>query len=168
MEVASKAFQNADFYDNARKGYSLESAELLLSKLKDLNKPKQINTNNNKIQTRTILELGAGTGQFTKVLQDVIKGKDFKLIASEPLDSMGNVFRKNFPDLELISCTGEKIRKCCFYSISHLYLPISGVSSIQGFLFMDSLACWLTHSLALSLTNLLTNSLTQSLTTLTH
>lgn len=111
MEVALKAFQNADNYDNARKGYTLESAKLFLSKLKDVNKPKQINGNNNRNPTRTILELGAGTGQFTKVLLEVIEGTDFKLIASEPLDSMGNVFKKNCPDLELICCTGDKIRK---------------------------------------------------------
>ncbi|KXJ22640.1 putative methyltransferase-like C25B8.10 [Exaiptasia diaphana] len=105
MDVATQAFKNADSYDSARKGYPINSAKLFLSKLQET--PKQFNGNNNK--DRTILELGAGTGQFSKVLVEATKETDFTVVSSEPLESMGKVFRKSLPNVELICCSGDKI-----------------------------------------------------------
>ncbi|XP_031574118.1 uncharacterized methyltransferase C25B8.09-like [Actinia tenebrosa] len=96
VQVASKAFESANNYDEVRKDHSLESAKLFLAKL-----------NNN--EKSTVLELAAGTGKFTKVLLQAIDNDNIQLIASEPVESMGKVLKKNFPALEFICCRSEKI-----------------------------------------------------------
>lgn len=62
-----------------------------------------------KNQPLTILELGCGTGKFTRVLMEVLKNTDARVIASDPLDTMLEEFRKILPNVEVKQITAEEI-----------------------------------------------------------
>ena len=106
--VARKAFASAANYEYVRSEYAVEEVEFLLQKLgvKDNDAPNR--TGNRPF---TILELGCGTGKFTRVMVKVLTGKKVKVIASEPLQSMCEQFKLMVPETEIIQCVAEKIRK---------------------------------------------------------
>ena len=113
-DVAQKAFSLASSYENIRQGYPVEAVKFFLHKLgltdKDGDDPS-------RDRHFTILELGCGTGKFTRVMLEVLKGKNVKVIAAEPVESMCEQFRQILPDTEIIQCPAEKIRK-------HIYDPV--------------------------------------------
>ncbi|XP_032220586.1 uncharacterized protein LOC116603473 [Nematostella vectensis] len=107
LEIATAAFQHAKTYDRVREHFSLRSALLVLSKLGILDENGQACYEGE--EQITVLEVAAGTGKFTEVLVQALKDTNIRLIASEPLESMGRVFQENYPDVEFISCASEEI-----------------------------------------------------------
>ncbi len=68
----------------------------------------------NKVKTVhrvKILELGSGTGKFTRVMLQALKDEDVHVIASEPLENMCEHFKRTLPETELIQCAAESIGK---------------------------------------------------------
>ena len=53
----------------------------------------------------TILDLGAGSGKFTRLLDHTMA----HIIAVEPVPAMRTAFKKNFPNIEIISGNAESI-----------------------------------------------------------
>ena len=119
--VALKAFLSASNYENIRHDYAFEAVEFLLHKLGLRNKNPTDITDAGTDRPCTILELGCGTGKFTRVMLKVLKGKNVKVIASEPLTSMCEQFRLMVPDTEIIQCAAEKIRKFLKYGSAHVH-----------------------------------------------
>ena len=109
--IARKAFLSASNYENIRYAYPFEAVEFLLRKLDPRNKDPTDITDADTDRPFTILEVGCGTGKFTRVMLKVLEGKNVKVIASEPLTSMCEQFRLMVPDTEIIQCPAEKIRK---------------------------------------------------------
>jgi ubiquinone/menaquinone biosynthesis C-methylase UbiE len=92
--IAASGFSStADIYAKARPDYPLEFVQLLIKDLK-LN------------QTSKVLELGAGTGKFTKVLSSLVSSK---ITAVEPLKEMRQQFKAILPEIEILEGTAEKI-----------------------------------------------------------
>ncbi|HEY4915702.1 MAG TPA: class I SAM-dependent methyltransferase, partial [Solirubrobacteraceae bacterium] len=54
---------------------------------------------------RTVLDLGAGTGKFTRAL--VSRGLD--VVAVEPLDEMREILQQQLPDVRALAGTAENI-----------------------------------------------------------
>ena len=103
-QVVQRAFTGASNYENVRSGYPDEAVEFFLNNL-------GVKESNTKDRPFTILELGCGTGKFTRVMLKVLEGKNVKVIASEPHQDMCEQFKEVIPDTEIIQCTAEKIRK---------------------------------------------------------
>ena len=106
--IAESGYSTPDtsqLYDRVRPSYSNESVNFLLEKLGVL--PQ----NPSWDQPIRVLELGTGTGKFTRTLQEVLRGSNVQIIASEPLLSMREKFTKNFPDIEIKDFSAENIGK---------------------------------------------------------
>ena len=108
--VARKAFSSAANYEEVRSGYPVEAVEFLLQKLGVTDNEASKTTGNRPF---TILELGCGTGKFTRVMVKLLteSGKKVKVIASDPLQSMCQQFKLMVPETEIIQCAAEKMRK---------------------------------------------------------
>jgi len=104
--VARKAFASAANYEKVRSNYPVEAVEFLLQKLGVTDNEASNTTGNRPF---TILELGSGTGKFTRVMVKLLTGKKVKVIASEPLQSMCQQFKLMVPETEIIQCAAEKI-----------------------------------------------------------
>ena len=110
-DVARKAFASSANYDNVRQDYPVEAVKFLLRKLGLKDHESMDGAAPGTERPFTILEVGCGTGKFTRVMVEVLKGKNVKVIASEPLQSMCEQFKVMVPDAEIIQCPAEKIRK---------------------------------------------------------
>ena len=107
--VAQRGFAGASQYENVRQDYPVEAVEFFLNSLgvKEIVTPTQD-------RPFTILEVGCGTGKFTRVMLKILEQKEeqnIKVIASEPHQNMYEEFKLLMPDIEIIQCTAEKIRK---------------------------------------------------------
>jgi ubiquinone/menaquinone biosynthesis C-methylase UbiE len=92
--IAALGFSStADIYAKARPDYPPEFVQLLIKDLK-------------LDQTSKVLELGAGTGKFTKVLSSLVSSK---ITAVEPLKEMRQQFKAILPEIEILEGTAEKI-----------------------------------------------------------
>ena len=96
----------SQIYERIRPGYSNEVVNFLLDKL-GIPPPPDASTD----QPVRILELGAGTGKFTRTLQEVLRDSKVQIIASEPLLSMREEFKKKLPDIEIKDFPAESIGK---------------------------------------------------------
>lgn len=106
--TAKNWFQTAKLYDQARPSYSEEAVKFLIGKL---GIASQYASSNQPVR---ILELGAGTGKFTDILQRVLRDSDHvEIIASEPLLSMREVFEEKFPSIEMKDFPAENIGMDC-------------------------------------------------------
>ena len=117
-DVVQRGFFGASHYENIRQDYPVEAVEFFLNNLG----VKEIVTNRTQDGPFTILEVGSGTGKFTRVMLKVLELKEeqeIKVIASEPHQNMYEEFKVLMPDTEIIQCTAEKIRK-------YLYLLYGG------------------------------------------
>ena len=108
-DLAQRGFVGASHYENVRQDYplQLEAVEFFLNNLG----VKKIVTQDRPF---TILEVGCGTGMFTRAMSKIYKLKreqKIKVIASEPHQNMYEEFKVVMPDTEIIQCTAEKIRK---------------------------------------------------------
>ena len=106
--VAQKAFASAANYEHVRSKYAVEEVDFLWQKLGVKDNDSLNSTGDRPF---TILELGCGTGKFTRVMLKVLTGKNVRVIASEPLQSMCDQFKLMVPDTEIIQCAAEQIRK---------------------------------------------------------
>ena len=93
----------SQFYGRTRPSYSKEVVNIILDKLGV--PPPDASTD----QPVRILELGAGTGKFTQTLQEVLHDSKVQIIASEPLLSMREEFRKKLPDIAIKGFPAENI-----------------------------------------------------------
>ncbi|BFZ62513.1 hypothetical protein YB2330_003612 [Saitoella coloradoensis] len=82
---ASSFTKTSSLYDSARPSYIPAAVDTLLTNL---------NLAPNTAEKKRILELGAGTGKFTKLIQ----GRGFKITATEPAPGMLEVLRRNVTD----------------------------------------------------------------------
>ena len=106
LECARKGFASASDYEKVRQDYPIEAVKFFLEKLRLLD--------NNT--TKAVLELGSGTGKFTRVMLEVLKDQDVRVTASDPLEHMCEHFKRVLPETDIIQCAAEKISK----SVSHL------------------------------------------------
>jgi len=104
--IAQGGFDKLDtsqIYERARPSYSKDVANFLLDKL-------GIATfDASSSQPFRILELGTGTGKFTGTLQKVLRDNKVQIIASEPLLSMREEFRRKHPDITIKDFAAENI-----------------------------------------------------------
>ena len=101
------AYIGASHYENIRQDYPVEAVEFFLNNLG----VKEIVTHDRPF---TILEVGCGTGKFTRVMLKILEQKEeqnIKVIASDPHQNMYEEFKLVMPDTEIIQCTAESIRK---------------------------------------------------------
>ena len=105
--IAEKGFAQSSLYDSVRPSYKHESVEFLLKKLRVLGE--------DCVQEVTVLELGAGTGLFTRAMVDVLAAnradKRVQIIATEPLASMCEKLRDHCPGIEIRQCRAESTGK---------------------------------------------------------
>ena len=106
-DLVQQGFVGACHYENTRQDYPVEAVEFFLNNLgvKDIVRQDR---------PFTILEVGCGTGKFTRVMLKILELKEdqnIKVIASEPHQNMYEEFKLVLPDTEIIQCTAEKIRK---------------------------------------------------------
>ena len=113
-ECARKGFASASNYEQVRQDYPIEAVEFLLQKLGLLDDNNTASTISRADQV-TVLELGSGTGKFTRVMLEVLKEKNVRVLASDPLENMCEHFRHLLPDTEIIQCRAENISKSLFY-----------------------------------------------------
>jgi SAM-dependent methyltransferase len=92
-EKAAVGFSRVvDAYERGRPEYPLEAVEFLIRNL-------QIN------KSSTVLDLGAGTGKFSRLLKPVVS----KIIAVEPVESMRLKFNSLLPEIQILNGTAESI-----------------------------------------------------------
>ena len=107
--IAKKGFSESSLYNRVRPSYTRESVEYLLKKLGIL---KATGSEN---MAQTVLELGAGTGKFTRVMADILRengnaeDERVRIIATEPLASMKEKFCELCPGIEVLQCPAENI-----------------------------------------------------------
>ena len=104
--LASVAYEASATYEQVRPSYSVESVKFFLKKLGLLEQQRA--------QPLSILELGAGTGKFTRVVMEVLKGIDARVIASDPTNTMVQEFQRVLPNVELLHCFAENIGRFSF------------------------------------------------------
>ena len=104
--LAAMAFEASATYEQVRPSYSDKSVKFFLKKLDILEQQR--------VQPLSILELGAGTGKFTRVLIEVLKGIDARVIASDPTNTMVQEFQRVLPNVELLQCSAENIGRFSF------------------------------------------------------
>ena len=75
---------------------------------------KQLRLLDKTTEQSKVLELGSGTGKFTRVMLEVLKDQNVRVIASDPVDQMCEQFKRLQPDVDVIQCAAEDIRKLAF------------------------------------------------------
>jgi len=115
--IAQGGFDKLDtsqIYERARPSYSKDVANFLLDKL-------GIATfDASSSQPFRILELGTGTGKFTGTLRKVLRDSKVQIIASEPLLSMREEFRRKHPDITIKDFAAENIGRESQASQAHV------------------------------------------------
>lgn len=103
--MAEKGFDKltSKIYERSRPSYTKESVNFLLDKL---GIPHQDPSSDQPLR---ILELGTGTGKFTRILQEALHGSKVQILASEPVLSMREEFSKNIPDIEIKDFSADHI-----------------------------------------------------------
>ena len=102
LDFARKGFALASNYEKVRQDYPIEAVKFFLQNLRLMD--------NNTVQVK-VLELGSGTGKFTRVMLEVLKDQDVRVIASDPFKHMCEHFKHLLPGIDIIQCTAEKISK---------------------------------------------------------
>ena len=105
-ECARKGFASASNYEKVRPNYPVDAVKFFLRNLGFLDESKAVRPGRVKI-----LELGSGTGKFTRIMLEVLKDEDVEVIASDPLENMCEHFKRALPETKLIQCAAENIGK---------------------------------------------------------
>ena len=106
-EVARKAFASSSNYEKVRQGYPEDAVRFFLQNLRLLD--------DSTVCKKKVLELGSGTGKFTRVMLEIVNKQNVTVIASDPLEEMCKEFKHHQPDTEIIQCAAERIgtyQKC--------------------------------------------------------
>ena len=112
VNEAARGWSNpgiSQIYEKTRPNYNADSVEFLLEKVGAL-KP------NPGPEPFTIVELGAGTGKFTRAVLKVFENREvqnYKIIATEPLKEMCETFAKMVPNVEIIQCPASNLSGKC-------------------------------------------------------
>lgn len=99
--LATLAFEASAAYEQVRPSYTAESVKFLLEKLGILEQER--------VQPLSVLELGCGTGKFTRIMMEMLEGVDARIIASDPTDAMIRQFKRILPKVEVLQCSAENI-----------------------------------------------------------
>ena len=108
-EVAAKAWSSStvtNTYEKTRPAYNLDTVEFLLGKVNALESHSE--------EPFTIVELGAGTGKFTRAMLDVFKRRsvtNIKIISTDPLTEMCEKFKKMVPEVEILQYAASELGK---------------------------------------------------------
>ncbi|XP_029197192.2 uncharacterized methyltransferase-like C25B8.10 [Acropora millepora] len=100
-EVVRKAFAASSNYENVRQGYPEDAVRFFLQNLRLLD--------DSTACKKKVLELGSGTGKFTRVMLGTVNKQNVTVIASDPLEEMCKEFKHHQPDTEIIQCAAERI-----------------------------------------------------------
>ena len=119
-EDVEKAFQDAAFYDRVRPTYPPEAVQFLLEKLDLLSHDSM--SSGVPSNHRTVLELGCGTGKFTHVMLDILRGSDVRVIASDLLKTMCDQFQRSIPEVEILQGSAESIGTIYFLLVNSFAL----------------------------------------------
>ena len=111
LKFSRSGFASASDYEKVRQDYPIEAVKFSLEKLRLLD--------NNT--TKVVLELGSGTGKFTCVMLEVLKDRDVRVTASDPLEHMCEHFKRLLPGTDIIQYAAEKMSK-----------PVSSFSSQES------------------------------------
>ena len=88
----------SDTYEKTRPDYNTDSVEFLLENVGALEKHLE------QQEPFTVVELGAGTGKFTRAVLTVLEKrsvKNVKIIATEPIKEMCEKFKDMVPSIEI-------------------------------------------------------------------
>ena len=102
-EVARKAFASSSNYEKVRQGYPEDAVRFFLQNLRLLD--------DSTACKKKVLELGSGTGKFTRVMLEIVNKQNVTVIASDPLEQMCKEFKFHQPDTEIIQFAAESIGK---------------------------------------------------------
>lgn len=105
----------SQIYEQTRPSYSKEVVNFMLDKLGI--SPQDASTDH----PVRIVELGAGTGKFTSILQEALNDSKVQIVASEPLLTMREEFNKRIPDIEIKAFPAENIGKCLYFLCCSFY-----------------------------------------------
>ena len=103
-EVVQKAFAASSNYEKVRQGYPEDAVRFFLQNLRLLD---------DSTACKKVLELGSGTGKFTRVMLEIVNKQNVTVIASDPLEEMCKEFKHHQPDTEIIHL-------CCIICFSTL------------------------------------------------
>ena len=103
-EVAQKTFAASSNYEKVRQGYPTDAVRFFLQNLRLLD-------DTTASWKKKVLELGSGTGKFTRVMLEIVNKQNVTVIASDPLEEMCKEFKHHQPDTEIIQCAAERIGK---------------------------------------------------------
>ena len=112
VNEAAKGWSNPEIskiYEKTRPNYNADCVEFLLEKVGAL-KPHP------GPEPCTIVELGAGTGKFTRAVLKLFedrKVQNCKIIATEPLKEMCETFSKMVPNVEIMQCPASDLSGEC-------------------------------------------------------
>lgn len=109
--LAAVAFEASASYEQIRPTYPLETVRFLLKKLGILEHNKIENYTFTRNLPLTVLELGSGTGKFTRVMFEILRGTGTQIIASDPTGTMIQQFQRVLPRIEILQCRAENIGK---------------------------------------------------------
>ena len=107
QDHVQKGFAPASEYEKVRQSYPENAVRFFLQNL-------QLMDVTTHAPQKKVLELGAGTGKFTRVMLDVLKDQNVEVAASDPLKEMCEEFKQHQPGIEIIQCGAESISKYCY------------------------------------------------------
>lgn len=102
QDHVQKGFAPASEYEKVRQSYPENAVRFFLQNL-------QLMDVTTHAPQKKVLELGAGTGKFTRVMLDVLKDQNVEVAASDPLKEMCEEFKQHQPGIEIIQCDAESI-----------------------------------------------------------
>ena len=94
-------------YEKGRPEYTKESVEFLLYQVGLLSKISKERT--------TLLEIGAGTGKFTRAMVEVLTSRNasVEITASDPQPEMFEAFQRLVPGIKMLQFPAEDIGELC-------------------------------------------------------
>ena len=133
VSKAAKGWSNpgiSNIYEKTRPDYNLDSVEFLLDKVGALEPHVGA-------EPFTIVELGAGTGKFTRAFLKVFEKravKNFKIISTEPLKEMCEKFKEMVPDVEIMQCPASDLSGMfLILDFNYIYLLNYSYSNFKPF-----------------------------------